>query len=178
MTEPVKLIAAIQGAPSTVIQGLFRTFVATIRPVARVVGVLEADVADPTSGDAQLCSLVDGRRYPVFQDLGPNSTACAVDAGSVVAACEAVRQDIVSGCDLVVLSKFGRLEAERTGLAAAFAAGVEVEAPILTSVAPKFDEQWAAFAAPLFTMLPPEEVAIRRWWRSVAPPITHRAQPG
>jgi uncharacterized protein DUF2478 len=86
----------------------------------------------------------------------------------VVTACEAVRRDVLAGCDLLVLSKFGKLEAQRSGLLAAFVAGVEAQIPILTSVAPKFDAQWAAFAAPMFAVLPPERAAIERWWRSVA----------
>ena len=64
-----------------------------------------------------------------------------------------------------MLSKFGKLEAERSGLSAAFAAGVEARIPILTSVAPKFDAQWRTFASPLFEMLPPQMAAIEAWWR-------------
>lgn len=170
MTEPAKPIAAIQGAESAVIQRLLAQFVASVRPLVRVAGVIEQvpGAADAT-GDPELCSLGDARRYPIFQDLGPNSTACALDADGVVTACEAVRRDVAAGCDLLVLSKFGKLEAQRSGLAAAFAAGVEAQTPILTSVAPKFDAEWAAFAAPMFVILPPEPAAIVRWWRSVAP---------
>ena len=179
MTESAKPIAAIQGADSAVIQRLFAEFVASVRPFVRVAGVIEQvpDSVDPGSADPELCSLGDARRYPIFQDLGPSSTACALDAHGVVTACEAVRRDVAAGCDLLVLSKFGKLEAERSGLTAAFAAGVEAQTPILTSVAPKFDAQWAAFAAPLFVILPPDPTAIERWWRSAAPEqVWRRAQ--
>lgn len=181
MTQPAKLIAAIQGAESAVIQRLLGEFVASVRPYARVAGVIEQapNAVGPISSDPELCSLGDARRYPIFQDLGPSSTACALDADGVVTACEAVRRDVVAGCDLLVLSKFGKLEAQRSGLAAAFAAGVEAQAPILTSVAPKFDAQWTAFAAPMFVMLPPTMAAIERWWRCVAPePVRRRADAG
>jgi hypothetical protein len=171
MTPSVPSIAAIQGAPSSVIQALLRDFVETVRPLVRVAGAVEdePDSADPASADAALRSLSEGRRYPIFQDLGPSSTACSLDAAGVVTACEAVCRDIATGCDLLVLSKFGKLEAERSGLMAAFASGVAAQTPILTSVAPKFQAQWTAFAAPLFVMLPPERSAIERWWRSVYP---------
>src|ERR1700740_3221468 len=100
MILPDRPIAAIQGASSVVIQELLRAFVASVRPLARVVGVLEESplAFDPSGGDAQLRSLTDARRYPIFQDLGPDSTACGLDAGSVVTACEAVRRDIAAGC--------------------------------------------------------------------------------
>jgi hypothetical protein len=170
MTEPSKSIAVIQGAPSAAIQALLRDFVASLGPAVRVAGVLEEDASalDAAAGEARLCSLGDARRYPIFQDLGPGSTACSLDADGVVTACEAVRRDIAAGCDLVVLSKFGKLEAGRSGLAWAFVAAVEAQAPILTSVAPKFDAEWTAFAAPLFVILPPDESAIQRWWDGVA----------
>lgn len=167
MTERASPIAAVQGAPSAVIQELLWDFVASLRPRVPVAGVLEKRRNDRDRSTAWLYSLADERRYAIFQNLGANSRACALDGASVVAACEAVRRDIGAGCDLVVLSKFGRLEAQRTGLSAAFAAALEAQAPILTSVTSKFEAEWSAFAAPLFVMLPPEESAIRRWWDSV-----------
>lgn len=165
MIDPAKPIAVVQGASSSEIQALFRSFAAALRPLARVVGVIEET---PPGGDGQLRSLADDRTYPLFQDLGPSSTACGLDAGSVASACEAVRRDIVGGCGLVVLSKFGKLETERSGLAAAFAAAVETQTPILTSVAPRYEAQWRAFATPLFAVLPPREDALRAWWRQVS----------
>jgi hypothetical protein len=83
----------------------------------------------------------------------------------VVAACETVQRDIEAGCDLVVLNKFGKIEAEGGGLAPAFAAAVNARLPVLTSVSPKLAEPWARFAAPLFVVLPPEERLIEAWWR-------------
>jgi hypothetical protein len=165
-----KPIAAVQGATSVLIQQLFREFAASLQPHARIVGVVEEDpeAGAGDGGAAALRSLVDGSTYPLFQDLGPSSTACGLDASSVAAACEAVRRDLAAGCDLLVLSKFGKLEAERGGLAAAFAAGVERQTPILTSVAARYDAAWQAFAAPLFVFLPPDLTAIRRWWESAA----------
>lgn len=157
----------MRGAPTPQIQALFAAFVAGLGPQVRVAGVVEEE---PAPGHAQLRSLADGRRFEVFQTLGRGSSACSVDAGSIVTACEAVRGDIAAGCDLAVLSKFGRLESERTGLSAAFAAALEAQVPILTSVAPKFDPVWTAFAAPLFLMLPPQLEALQAWWRALDRP--------
>lgn len=166
MSDLVQPIAVVQGAASADIQALLWSFAVSLRPAARVVGMIEET---PLGGDARLRSLADDRIYPLFQDLGPSSTACSLDSESLTLACEAVRRDIAGGCELVVLSKFGKLEAEEgSGLAAAFAAAVETQTPILTSVAPKFDAPWRAFADPLFVMLPAQEAAIRAWWRRVA----------
>ena len=164
MAQKVQPIAAIQGGSSEAIQALLSEFAeaAAARRV-RVAGVVERQGLG--SKDPELCALSDNRRFQIFQDLGPNSTACSLDSAGIVTACEAVLGDVAAGCDLLVLSKFGKLEAERSGLAAAFAAGVEAQVPILTSVAPKFDAEWQAFASPLFEILPPQMTALEDWWR-------------
>jgi hypothetical protein len=170
----VQLIAVVQGAPSPVVQGLLRDFVASLPPALRVAGVIE-DVPE-AEGEAcnvgQLRSLRDGGAYTIVQDLGPGSTACKVDAGGIVTACEAVCRDIEAGCDLVVLSKWGKVEADRSGLAVAFAAAIEAGVPVLTSVAPRFMPLWDRFAASMYVVLPPDAVSLAAWWRGQA---AHRA---
>jgi hypothetical protein len=163
----LQLIGVVQGAPSPVVQGLLRDFVAGLPPSVRVAGVIE-DVADG-AGEAcsvgQLRSLRDDRVFSIVQDLGSGSTACRVDAGGIVTACEAVCRDIEAGCDLVVLSKWGKVEADRSGLAAAFAAAFDADVPILTSVAPRFTPLWDQFAAPMYVILPPDCGSVSAWWR-------------
>lgn len=157
-------IAAVRGATTPQIQALFLEFAAWLGSQAKVAGVVEET---PAGGEAQLRSLPDGQVYRVFQELGSGSGACGLDAGSVVGACEAVRRQIAAGCDLVVLSKFGKLEADRTGLAEAFASGLTAGTPILTSVGAKYDAAWARFASPFYVLLPPELAALQAWWRRV-----------
>ena len=47
----------------------------------------------------------------MFNDLGSGSAACHLESAGVLAAAERVREDIAIGCNLVVLNKFGKLEA-------------------------------------------------------------------
>jgi len=71
-----------------------------------------------------------------------DAEACHLDPGGVLAAGEAVCRDVTAGCDLVVLSKFGKLEAARGGLAGAFAAAFAAHVPVLTSVGAPFRTAW------------------------------------
>jgi hypothetical protein len=169
---PAKPIAVIQGGSTPVIQALLREFANRVAASARVAGVIEDDggAEGEACGAGQLRSLGDGALFPIFQDLGPEAVACRLDASGVIAACEQVRRDIEAGCDLVVLSKFGKIEVERSGLMDAFAAAIEARVPILTSVSPKFAEAWARFADPLFEVLPPDAARIEAWWRVVRSP--------
>ncbi|WP_158810196.1 DUF2478 domain-containing protein [Beijerinckia sp. L45] len=102
------------------------------------------------------------------QDLGSGSRSCQLDATGVVAACEDLRQQIIAGCDLVVISKFGKLEAGRGGLTSAFAAAAEADIPILTAVSPAFNKEWLAFVGSLATFLPAEADALDDWWQAVS----------
>jgi hypothetical protein len=160
-------IAVVQGADGAAIRQLFAHVLdAPWRP-ARIAGVIE-----PTKGaEADSCgpgtlrSLGDGRSYSLFQNLGPGSTACALDPAGLTEACVAVCRDIAAGCDLVLLSKFGKLEAESgSGLLAAFAAALEAGVPILTAVSPRNQERWHAFAAPYYEVIGPSIAEIAAWW--------------
>jgi Protein of unknown function (DUF2478) len=169
MDRSVKTIAAVQGASSTVVRDMFSALVARWRSSARIAGVLEENHGQENQvcGAGYLRSIASGARYSMFQDLGPGSTACRIDPAGLLLAGEAVRRDIAAGCDLVLLNRFAKLEAERQGLISAFAAAVEAGVPLLTSVSPAFQGAWKRFAAPLFVMIPAEPETIDGWWRAV-----------
>jgi len=168
MEHQSKPIAIVQGADSTVIQQLFREFVAHQPTALRIAGLIESgDCKSPADG--RLLNIADGRDFALFQELGAGSTACSLDAESVIDASSRVCADITRGCDLVVLSKFGKLEAEnRSGLIPAFTAAIEAGIPVLTSVSPKYADAWSAFAEPMFDVLPPEMAQVEAWWEAVS----------
>jgi hypothetical protein len=170
MDQAVKTIAVVQGASSTAAQDLLRDFVARWRPSTRIAGVIEEShgLANRACSAGRLQSLISGVSYPIFQDLGEGSSACHLEGSGAITASEAVRQDIVAGCDLVVLSKFGKLEAAREGLNAAFRYAIEAGVPILSAVSPKFQDAWDRFAAPLSVGLPADADALDQWWRQVS----------
>ncbi|MFT4025886.1 MAG: DUF2478 domain-containing protein [Novosphingobium sp.] len=165
-------IAVVQGAGSPVIQRLLADMLTVPWRPARIAGVVEVPQGDGSEacGSDTLLNIVDGSRYPIFQDLGSGSSACSLDPRGVVDACAAVCRDIAAGCDLVVLSKFGKLEAESgSGLLAAFAAALEAGVPILTAVSPRNSERWHAFAAPYYQVIAPSLSEIAAWWAAQSP---------
>lgn len=168
-------IAVVQGAPSAIVEDLFRVLVDRWRPTMRLAGVLAEGhgLADRTCSAGFLRSLGSDERFPVFQDAGPNSTACHLDGGGMLAAAEAVCRDIERGCDLVVLSKFGKLEAKGSGLYDAFTAAIAADVPVLTSVSGKFSAAWDTFAASSFVVLPADADRIEQW-RQAQDPVAQR----
>lgn len=166
-------IVVLQGASSAEIQLLMADFAARREADGlRIAGLIEyAPEGCQGTAPARLRSIANGQTFPIFQELGPGSTACALDSTGLVAAGEQARQEIAAGCDLVVLSKFAKLEAEnRSGLLPAFGEAIVQGLPVVTAVAPKFMERWHAFAAPLYACLPAEAAVLEEWWarRSVA----------
>jgi Protein of unknown function (DUF2478) len=175
-----KKIAVVQGVPSAQVQELFQTLVDRWQPSARLAGVVAEDhgLADRACSAGFLRSLGNGQRFPIFQDLGPGSMTCHLAEAGALAAADAVRRDIATGCDLVLLNKFGKLEAAGGGLRDAFGAAMEAGVPVLTSVSSGFAAAWQSFAAPLFVVVPADADMIDAWWNAVrlpAPAMTGAA---
>ncbi|GJE27387.1 DUF2478 domain-containing protein [Methylobacterium organophilum] len=155
-------ILALQGAPNDAIQALLLASARRWQGAGlRVAGIVERP--DPEGARHRLEDLATGARYDIYRELGPGSDACKLCGSGIVAACQSVQRQILAGCDLVVLSKFGKLEAARSGLVAAFAAAIAAERPILTAVAPIFAEAWRLFSDPLSAVAGPSEAAIEAW---------------
>jgi hypothetical protein len=173
MNVPIERIAVIRGAPGDVIQDLFHALVARRSPVLRVAGVIAEGHGLPNRrcSAGYLRRIANGERFAIFEDLGPGSVACHLDQSGerASAAAQAVRQDIAMGCDLVVLSKFGKLEAANKGLWSAFTAAIEAHIPLLTSVSPAVTKAWETFAGTGFIILPADNAAVDAWVNAVQP---------
>jgi hypothetical protein len=135
----------------------------------RIAGAVEEFVYEPGNGweNVVLRDLKTGARFQIKQDLGPGSVSCALDAAGLASACAAIEAAIEAGCDLAIISKFGKQEAERSGLAGAFQAAIAAGVPIVTSVAPAMTEAWNAFANPLTMFAEPDFDAIETWRQKV-----------
>jgi hypothetical protein len=171
MEQPVKKIAVVQGAASTEIQDLFRAFAERWRLSTRLAGVVAEHhgLPDRACNAGYLRNLGNDERFPIFNDRGAGARGCHLDSAGVTTAAEAVQRDIAAGCDLVLLSKFGWLEAKGRGLFDAFGAAIGAGIPVLTSVSGPSLESWERFAAPLFAIVPADAKRIEAWWREVCP---------
>ncbi len=172
----VPRIAALRGAPSWAMQTLLDEFAQRrARAGLRIAGVVEdSDCAhDGACKRFRVRDLRSGETIPISQDLGRGSTACNLDPAALIKACGCIESAISDGADLVVLSKFGKLEAARSGLADAFRAAIEADIPVLTVVSPAAAEEWERFAAPLFQFIEGSPEALEFWWAGQ----THGALP-
>lgn len=120
----LRRIAALQGAPTGALQDILEAFAKRLAASGlRVAGVIEMPTCVKGGGCKQLGvrDLVSGETFSISQDLGAGSTACNLDPEGLVRACGCVERAIDDGADVVVLSKFGKLEAARAALPTRFA---------------------------------------------------------
>lgn len=160
-------IAALQGASSRNIQAFLGAFAKRLaREGYTVAGAVEIAAAESRGACGRLAmrNLSTGAVTSISQNLGPGSTACNLDPSGLADVCAAVERSIAAGADLVIISKFGKLEAARGGMSDAFRAAIAAELPILTAVSPAMSDAWTAFAGPLSVFLPLDPEVVDTWW--------------
>lgn len=109
-----------------------------------------------------LRDLVSGRRFAIQLDTAPIGTSCHLDASGIGEACATLLPQIAAA-DVVILSKFGKIEAVQQGLWEAFTSTVAKGKPLLTTVSTRYVEAWMAFA-PQAAWLEPDSRSIEQWW--------------
>jgi hypothetical protein len=147
----------------------------------RVAGLIEEThgLPDRVCNAGVLRDIVTGKAYSIYRDTLPPGKTCHIDATGAERACTSVL-DQIGGCNLLVLSKFGKLEASGSGLFPAFAAALKAGVPLLTTVSPKHLSAWQSFA-PGAAALPADIAVLRVWlsqWHSaMTPDVSQTVEP-
>jgi hypothetical protein len=162
-------IAVIQGADRDSIQQLFADIAADLQAAGVSVTGVTAEthgLPDRACSAGILRNIQSGERFPIYLEKQPAHTSCHLDANGVEAAGATVLADLPR-CKLVVLSKFGKLEAAHGGLFPAFEAAIAARTPVLTTVSSKHWEAWQSFA-PKIDYIDANLANVHEWWRSLA----------
>lgn len=144
----------------------------------RVRGLRQED-GPATPGRAPATTLIDlanGERHCISLDLGPGAASCKVDTAAVAAVSRVLREALRDDPDLVIVSRFGTLEAEGGGFSAEMLALMEAGVPLLTVTAQKHLEAWRRFTGGAGAELPVEIGAIESWFACL-PPRTRAGAP-
>ena len=171
------MILALQGADREKIQSLLIEAADGLRASGvRVLGVVEHLPPGGAHEDVLLLDLVSGETHNLHQNLGPGAAGCSLDPAGLAAASAGVERAIAARLDeggdlsdtVVILSKFGRQEAEGRGLTSAFHAAVAAEINVLTSVSPTVRDQWDGFVGDLARIAPASLRDVEEWWGCLA----------
>lgn len=130
----------------------------------RLAGTVRATAADPRAHpcDMDLRVLPDGRRFRISQPLGTAAKGCRLDGGVIESIASAVEQRM-PGADLLIINKFGKLEAHGRGLCPAIAMAVEMGLPTLVGVNEMNLPGFVAFSGGVAASLAPDRNAILDW---------------
>lgn len=92
--------------------------------------------------------------------------ACNLNPQALGEASAVLRQALADGVDLVVINRFGGVEAEGGGFVMELADFIEAGIPVLTAVAARHQSGWQRFTGGLHVALPADEEALMAWCRA------------
>jgi hypothetical protein len=169
MDRRVERIGVVRGTSGAQVQDVFRALAERWRGSVRLAGLIAEDhgLPDRACSAGFLRNVASGERFSIFHDLGPGSTVCHLDGMGALTAAQSVQRDIAAGCDLVLLNKFGKLEADGAGLFAAFSAVLDTGIPLLTSLPPAFEPAWTKLTGRPFSIVRADVDEIGAWLRTV-----------
>lgn len=125
---------------------------------------VEAVAAGRHPCDMLLEDLASGEVHAIAEHRGPEASGCRLDVGLLTEIGEAVLGSLHGEPPrLLVVNKFGKIEADGGGLRQAVAEAVDLGIPVLVGVPARNLDRWRAFAGSLASELPATVGAIADW---------------
>ncbi len=158
-------IAAVVPPPGTRIDPLLREFVTSLlaRGV-RVRGLLQEACPESWGCKFSLSDVETGKRYPISQNLGSQSTSCALDAAGIADATQVMRRIAAEGAELAVFNRFSGLEADGEGFADEMLQVMSQGIPVITIVQVANLPAWRHFTGGLACELGATLDELERWF--------------
>src|SRR5262249_28640019 len=127
--------------------------------------------------DLLLEDLASGELTAIAEHRGKEARGCRLDVGILTEVAEAVAASLHADAPrLLVVNKFGKIEADGGGLRGAIADAVDLGIPVLVGVPARNLDRWRAFAGPLSVELPAEPAAIVEWLETQGLSVRSRPQ--
>ena len=147
--RPQQALAAIVYANEAYPQSTFEQIVENCRRRGlRVTGVLQHPVCSDTAGhcDVVLEELTTGLRTDLFEDRGSGARGCRLDVAALAEVNWQVERSLDSDPEILILNKFGKVEAEGRGLLNLVAMAANRSIPVVIGVPIRNLEAWRNFA--------------------------------
>lgn len=136
----------------------------------RIRGIIQTRETDIDGNRSRVLHTIDGSgRFPVSQRLGRQSQACSLDTQALADAAAALRGWLDEGPDLLIVDRFGPLEAQSKGFTTELLEIMSRGVPLLTSVKPAEEQAWTSFTGGLAHWVPPEPKTVCAWAHTVMP---------
>jgi hypothetical protein len=137
-------------------------------------GVLQHPACDDPAHrcDVILEDLISGARTELFERRGKGATGCRLDVAALTDVTARIERALQHDPDLLVLNKFGKVEAEGGGLVDPIAAAIDRGIPVVIGVPARNLAAWRAFAGDLAVEFAADFGAIAEWLDHVCRPRT------
>jgi hypothetical protein len=127
----------------------------------KIAGVLQHPVCSDAAGhcDVALEELTTGLRTDLFEDRGPGASGCRLDEAALAEVNGQVARSLDLAPEILILNKFGKVEAEGRGLLDLVAMAVDRDIPVVIGVPIRNLDSWREFAGGMsveFSSDPPE----------------------
>ncbi|WP_395711697.1 DUF2478 domain-containing protein [Reyranella sp.] len=114
--------------------------------------------------DLLIENLATGEVTAIAEYRGKQARGCRLDVGLLTELAEAVHASLQADAPrLLVVNKFGKIEADGGGLRPAIAEAVDLGIAVLAGVPARNLDRWRAFAGPLAVELPDDDAALDHW---------------
>ena len=117
-----------------------------------------------------LVVLGSGAVFHISQPLGDGARGCRLDPGALAQCCRHLEEEVAQGCDVLVLNRFGKAEAEGHGFRDVIAMALERDIPVLAGVRNEYVEAWSGFGQELATVENVGREALAAWLADLPAP--------
>ena len=170
--RPQQALVAIVYANEAYPQSTFERIVEDCRRRGlRVAGVLQHPVCSEAAGhcDVALEELTTGLRTDLFEDRGPGASGCRLDEAALAEVNGQVARSLDTDPDLLILNKFGKVEAEGRGLLDLVAMAVDRGIPVVIGVPIRNLEPWRDFAGGMSVEFSSDPSEVADWLNRTFP---------
>ena len=168
-----KPLAAVRFEPHDVVDDLLERFAKQLASSGkRVSGVLQfrgVATGECHCADMDLQTIGSNRWFRISQSLGSGSRGCRLDPGALADCAAFLEQEIQNGCDLLILNRFGKGEADGRGFRDLISSAASRQMPVLVALRDIYSNAWYEFCGDYACELACREDELMAWFRSVEP---------
>lgn len=166
--KPIAVAAVVHKGKGEADRSLLE-FVSRIQARGHVVrGLAPGPLSDPSDCTSRTVrDLEDDTIYPISQNLGKDSTACCLDTGALLKASIVLRRALDVNAALVVVNRFGILEADGEGFSTEMLELISRGIPLLTVVSHSYLDAWREFTGGMAAELKPDPEAMLQWFHGI-----------
>lgn len=114
----------------------------------KVAGLVQRNtfVRDRTKCDMEIEELSSGEVFQISEDRGGSANGCRLDRDVLARAAATMDRVLDEHPEMLILNKFGKVEAEGGGLRDTLVTAVQSEIPIIVGIPVRNIDQWRTFA--------------------------------